>query len=87
MSYNSGAIRLVISNRPIILLMNCSPLVISLPTEHLGVLKNLLKRVHVFQIELEFGRFFLRRGENWSTQKKPLGAKERTNNKVKPHMA
>ena len=29
--------------------------VICLPTEHLGVLKNLLKRVRAFQIELEFG--------------------------------
>ena len=28
---------------------------ICLPTEHLGVLKNSLKRVRVFQIELEFG--------------------------------
>ena len=26
-----------------------------LPYEHLGVLKNLLKRVRAFQIELEFG--------------------------------
>ena len=28
---------------------------ICLPTEHLGVLKNSLKRVRAFQIELEFG--------------------------------
>ena len=29
--------------------------------------------------------WFLRRGENWRTRKKPLGAKEKTNNKVNPH--
>ena len=29
--------------------------VICLPKEHLGVLKNSLKRVRAFQIELEFG--------------------------------
>ena len=28
--------------------------------------------------------WFLRRGENWRTRKKPLGAKERTNNKLNP---
>ena len=29
--------------------------------------------------------WFTRRGKNWSTRKKPLGAKERTNNKLNPH--
>ena len=29
--------------------------------------------------------WFKRKRENWSTRKKPLGAKERTNNKLYPH--
>ena len=41
-----------------------------------------------FQIALEFGSVgFLRRGENQSTGEKPLGARERTNNKLNPLMA
>ena len=31
--------------------------------------------------------WFVRRGVNRSTWRKPLGAKERTNNKLNPHMA
>ena len=31
--------------------------------------------------------WFMRRGENWSTRKKPLAEKERTNNKLNPQMA
>ena len=31
--------------------------------------------------------WFLRREENWSTRRKPLGEKERTNNKLNPYMA
>jgi len=39
------------------------------------------------RIELEFEKYlFLRRGENRSTGEKPLGAEERTNNKLNPHM-
>ena len=29
--------------------------------------------------------WFMRRGENWSNRKKPLGAEERTNSKLNPH--
>ena len=42
------------------------------------------KRVHAFQIELEFGSV------GWKTgvpREKPLGAKEKTNNQLNPHMA
>ena len=56
--------------------------------DHLGVLKNSLKSVRAFQIELEFGSdVFLGRGENWSAGEKPLGARERTKDKLNPHMA
>ena len=46
-----------------------------LPTKHLGILKNSLKHMCAFQIELEFGSWkcwFLRRGENWSTRRNPI---------------
>ena len=63
-------------------------IVICLPTKHLGVLKNVFKCVSAFQIELECGSIgFLRRWENRSARIKPLGARERTNNKINPHMA
>ena len=44
---------------------------------------NLFKRLRTFQVDLEFGRvgFWGVRGE------KPLGARERNNNKLIPHMA
>ena len=49
---------------------------------------NSFKRVRTFQIELEFGSvFFLGEGKTEVPGEKPLGAKERTNNKLNPHMA
>ena len=49
---------------------------------------NSFKRVRAFQIELEFGSVgFEERGKPENPEKKPLGAKERTNNKLNPHMA
>ena len=57
---------------------------IFLPMEHLGVY--LLKHVCMFQIELEFGNVgFLGEGKTRVPGEKPLGAKERTNNKLKSH--
>ena len=55
-----------------------------MPMEHLRVPKNSLKRVRVFKIELEFagvGCFLLK-----YLEKKPLGATERTINKLNPNM-
>ena len=47
---------------------------------------NSFKRVYAFQIELEFESVgFFRKGE--VPRQKPLGARERTNNKFNPHMA
>ena len=65
-----------------------SVIVICLPTEHLGVHENSLKRLPAFQIELEFGSVgFWGEGKTGVPGEKPLGAKERTNNKLNPHMA
>ena len=59
---------------------------ICLPTEHLGVLKNSLKRVRVFHIELEFGSVsFLGEGKTGVPGEK--WRKERTNNKLNSQMA
>ena len=65
-----------------------SVIVICLPTEHLGVHENSLKRLPAFQIELEFGSVgFWGEGKTRVPGEKPLGARERTNNKLNPHMA
>ena len=57
-------------------------------TEHLGVLKNSLKRVRAFQIELEFENVgFKGEGKTELPGEKPLGTRERTNNKLNLHMA
>ena len=49
---------------------------------------NSFKRVRAFQIELEFESVgFLGEGKTGVPGEKPLGAKERTNNKLNPHMA
>ena len=49
---------------------------------------NSFKSVRAFQIELEFGSVgFLGEGKTGVPGEKPLGAKERTNNKLNPHMA
>ena len=56
-------------------------IVICLPTEHQGVRKNSLKRVRAWNLKvLE---------ERWKSVvpgEKPLGARERTNNKLNSHM-
>ena len=60
--------------------------VICLPTEHLGVVKNSLKRVRAFQIELEFESVgFKGEGRTEVPGENPLGAKEKTSNKLNPH--
>ena len=49
---------------------------------------NSFKCVRAFQIELEFGSVgFGGEGKTGVSEVKPLGARERTNNKLKPHMA
>ena len=49
---------------------------------------NSFKRVRAFQIELEFGSVgFWGEGKTGVPGEKPLGARERTNNKLNPHMA
>ena len=61
-----------------------------LSTERLGVAKNsyALKRVREFQIELEFEVLgFYGKGKTGVHAEKTLGARERTNNKLNPHMA
>ena len=46
------------------------------------------KRVRAFQIELEFGGVsFCGEGKTGVPGEKPLGARERTDNKLNPHMA
>ena len=63
-------------------------IVICFPKEHLGILRNSLKRVCEFQIFLEFGNVgYWGEEETGVPGEKPLGAKERTNNKLNPHMA
>ena len=62
-------------------------IVICLPTKHLRIGKNSLKRVHALQTELEFVSFsFLELfgGETGLPREKPLGPRERTNNKLNP---
>ena len=60
--------------------------VICLPTKHLGVIKNPFKRVRPFLIECEFGSVgFWEEGKTGVPGGKPLGARERTNNKLNPH--
>ena len=52
-------------------------LIACLPTKHIGV------RVRAFQIELEFESV----GFRGAKEQRSKGAKERTNNKLNPHMA
>ena len=59
--------------------------VICLPTKHLGVIKNPFKRVRPFLIECEFGSVGFWEGKTGVPGGKPLGARERTNNKLNPH--
>ena len=52
----------------------------------MGVVKNSLKHVRAFQIELEFESVgFKEEGGTEVLGEKPLGAKEKTNNKLNPH--
>ena len=63
-----------------------SVIVICLPTEHLGVHENSMKRFRAFQIELEFGSVGIRgEGKTGASGEKPLRTWERTNNKLNPH--
>ena len=57
--------------------------------KHLRVHMNSFKRVRVFQIELEFGSVSLviEPRKTGVPREKPLGTRERTNNKLNPHMA
>ena len=48
---------------------------------------NSFKRVRAFQTELEFGNVVFLGGKTGVPGEKPLVAKERTNNKLDPHMA
>ena len=50
---------------------------------------NSFKCIREFQIELEFGSVsgFWGEGKTWVPGEKPLGARERTNNKLNPQMA
>ena len=59
-----------------------------LPTKHSGVHMKSFKCVHAFQIELEFGSVgFWGEEKTGVPAEKPLGARERANNKLNPHMA
>ena len=56
--------------------------------KHRGVHVNLFKPVRVFQIELEFESVsFWEEGKSRVPGEKPLEARERTSNKLNPHMA
>ena len=55
-----------------------------LPTKHFGVHINSFKHVRAFQIEWKC--WFLMRGKTGVPQEKPLRVRERTNNKLNPHM-
>ena len=58
-------------------------MVICLPTEHQGVRKNSLKRVRAWNLKVLVFK------ESWKPVvpgEKPLGARERTNNKLNSHM-
>ena len=50
--------------------------------EHLRVLKNSLKHVHAFQIELEFGSVF--KGENQRTRRKTSSSKGENQQEIQP---
>ena len=49
---------------------------------------NSFKCVRAFQIEVEFGSVgFCGKGKTGAAREKPLGARDRTNNKLNPHVA
>ena len=76
-------------NKNVSLLDSPRPLIfIGHVTKYYVVLKNSLKGICAFQIELEFGNVgFWGEGKTVVPGEKPLEAKERTNNKLNPHMA
>ena len=68
-------------------MLDLKQIVICLPTKPLRVLMNLFQYVHMFQIELEFESVgFWGEGKTGVPGEKPVEAKERTNNKLNPHM-
>ena len=69
-------------------MLDLKQIVICLPTKPLSVLMNSFQYVHMFQIELEFESVgFWGKGKTGVPGEKPVEAKERTNNKLNPHMA
>ena len=79
MSVNLSLVVLMktVSFRIVEIFVNFMKIVTCLPTEHLGVLMNSLKRVRAFQIELEFGVLvFKERGKTGVPGKKPVEARE-----------
>ena len=69
-------------------MLDLKQIVICLPTKPLRVLMNSFQYVHMFQIELEFESVgFWGEGKTGVPGEKPVEAKERTNNKLNPHMA
>ena len=58
-----------------------------LPTKRLRVHMNSFKRARASQIEFEWSVGFWGEGKTGVPGEKPLGAKERTKNKLNPHMA
>ena len=77
---------MVILNPLIIVIVKKLQTVVCLPTEHVWV--HSLKHVRAFQIELEFGSAsFQGEGITGVPGEKSVGGKERTKNKLNPHMA
>ena len=76
-------------NKNVSLLDSPRPLIfIGHVTKYYVVLKNSLKGICAFQIELEFENVgFQGEGKTGVHGEKPLGARERANNKLNPHMA
>ena len=69
-------------------MLDLKQIVICLPTKPLRVLMNSFQYVRMFQIELEFESVgFWGEGKTGVPGEKPVEAKERTNNKLNPHMA
>ena len=69
-------------------MLDLKQIVICLPTKPLIVPMNSFQYVHIFQIELEFESVgFWGEGKTGVPGEKPVEAKERTNNKLNPHMA
>ena len=65
-------------------LVNCNKIVICLPQEQLRVLRNSLKCVCAFQIELEFGRVGFKERGKLSTQRKTSQSKGENQQQTEP---